>query len=147
MTKSIFKIAMLLSIFSIVVSSCGKDEVEPEAETTGSFTMTYDGVTYTGAEQNSLILSFGTIAAAGTAGDGFLLTVIGVGDDGTTTNIVPNESSVMLDFGAVVGSEGFVAQSGTIKRTGKKIEVNAKGISTDLTEKSLSATIVVTKVL
>ncbi len=148
MKKSILKIAILLSIFSVILNSCSKNDNEPEAETMTSFTMTYNGVTYTEADPNSLILGLGTISAKGTTGDGFLLTVIGIGDDGTTTNICPDPSvcddicSLMLDFGAAEGKEGFVATSGTVKRTGNKIEISATGIgTTDFGTKTLSATI------
>jgi len=108
---------MLLSVFSFILISCGKDEVEPEAEILRSLKMIYDGVTYTGVEQNSMVLGLGIIAAAGTTGDRFLLTVIGIGADGTTTHICPdprtcnNLCALTLDFGAAIVKEGFIATS------------------------------------
>ncbi len=45
MEKSILKIAMLLSIFSVVVSSCGKDEPTIPDQKDGNYTVKMDGNT------------------------------------------------------------------------------------------------------
>lgn len=145
------KLTIILVALTMVAFSCKKTEYTlDETSDDTSFSMTYDGVTYTEADPNSLVLALGAVAAKGTTGEGFLLTVMGVGADGTTSNVCSEESTcdnsctVMLDFGAVVGNEGFVATSGTVKRTGRKIEINATGIGTSsFTTKTLTATIVV----
>lgn len=149
------RFTIILFALTMVAFSCNKTEDNPiETNETSSFTMTYDGITYTEADPNSLVLGLGTVAANGTTGDGFLLTVIGVGADGTTVNICPdpnacdNICTLTLDFGAVAGNEGFVATSGTVKRTGNKIEISATGIgTTNFETKSLTATIVVGSVI
>ena len=136
------KISIILFAVSLLVYSCSStDDVKPEDEVTASATMTYDGVTYTEFETNSLNMVSGIVSPKGTTGDGFLLSIVGVGADGTTVNITPNEVSVMLDFGAASGKEGLVATSGTIKRTGKKIEINVSGVTTSLDTKTITATI------
>ena len=148
------KLSILLIAFSLIAFSCDKEDVSPEDNAENvSFTMTYDGITYTEFDANSLILVAGNIAAKGTEGDGFLLSIFGVGADGTTVNICAdseacnNMCTLMLDFGASVGQEGLVATTGTIKRTGKKLEISASGVTTSLETKSLTATIVVGTVL
>jgi|GEM_PF-4680317 len=149
------RLTIILVALTMIAFSCKKAEDTPDDTTdSGSFSMTYDGITYTEADPNSLILGLGTIAANGTTGEGFLLTVIGVGADGTTVNICPDPSTcdnlctLSLDFGAAVGNEGFIATSGTVKRTGKKIEITATGIgTTNFTTKTLTATIVVKSVV
>lgn len=45
MKKSIFKIAMLLSIFSVVLTSCGKDEPTNPDQEDGNYTVKMDGNT------------------------------------------------------------------------------------------------------
>ncbi|MBN1252103.1 MAG: hypothetical protein JXR51_11265 [Bacteroidales bacterium] len=150
------KLSIILLAISLVAYSCNKDNstAETELETEAvSFEMTYDGQTYTEAETNSLALVGGNIAVKGLADNGFLLTISGVGEDGTTMNICTDSEvcehlcTAMLDFGAVVGKEGLVATSGTVKRIGKKIEINISGITTSLVTKTLTATIVVGTVL
>jgi len=149
------KLSFLLISISLLAFSCNKDDVTPldEQETATSFNMTFDGVTYAEVEENSLSMINGSIAIAGVEGNEFLLTIIGVGADGTTTDICPNSEcenicTVILDFGAVEGKEGLVSTSGTVKRTGKTLEVNVSGISlTTLETKTLTATIVVGMVL
>ena len=149
MRKSIFNIAIILSMFSVVLSSCSKDDDSlPELDKfNASFTMTYDDVTYTKVEENSLILAGGNIGVAGADENPFTLIISGVGAEGTTTNIDGVSGSVLLDFGAAVGKEGFVASGGTIKRTGNKIEVNVSGVTTSLLSKNLTATIVARTVI
>jgi len=147
------KLNVILLAISLIAVSCGKDVITIEEGTETSFVMNYDGQTYTQAEANSLSLVGGNIAVAGTEGDGFLLTVFGVGADGTTVNICTDSEScenmctLMLDFGAAAGNEGMVATSGTVKRTGKKIEISASGVTTSLETKSVTATIVVGTVI
>ncbi|MCF8379828.1 MAG: hypothetical protein K9H49_09640 [Bacteroidales bacterium] len=149
------KLSILLIAFSIITFSCKKDEVTPEENLeVASATMTYNGQTYTEFDAASLKLVGGILGVKGTEGDGFMLTVIGVGADGTTVNICPdpgvcdNIVTLMLDFGAAVGEEGLVGVSGTVKRTGKKIEISATGLSTASFEtKSLTATIIVSTTL
>lgn len=148
-------ILMLFVSFIVATTACKKDStIDPIDDSSPSFTMTYDGITYTEADPSSLILGLGMISAKGTTGDGYILTIIGIGADGTTTAICPDPEScnnictLMLDFGAVVGKEGFVATSGTIKRTGKKLEISASGIgTTNFTNKTMTATIVVKTVV
>ena len=126
------KLSIILLAVSLIAFSCNNDdEVLPE-EGSVSFSMTYDGVSYTEAEANSLNMVGGMVAAKGTTDDGFLLTIMGIGEDGTTTEITPNVCSVILDFGAAAGKEGLVATSGTVKRTGNKIDINVSGITTSL---------------
>jgi hypothetical protein len=144
------KFGIILIVVSFVVFSCSKDDDIFNEETETSFTMTYDGVTYTKAEANSLNLVGGAIAVKGTEDGGFGLTILGVGADGTTSTICDNCSqpcTVMLDFGAVEGKEGLVGLSGTLTRTGKEIEVNISGITTSLETKTLTATITVGMVI
>ncbi|MEN8120359.1 MAG: hypothetical protein ABFS35_08430 [Bacteroidota bacterium] len=137
------KLSIILLAVSLIAFSCNKtDKAEPV-----SFSLTYDGITYTEAESNSLNMVAGLIAAKGTEGDGLLLTIMGVGADGTTSEVCPDNDcaqscTVMLDFGAAAGKEAFGATSGTVKRTGKKIEVNVTGLTvTSLETKTLTATI------
>jgi len=140
------KITIILLAFVLIASACKKDEEETKTDPvveTGSLEMVYDGVTYTEVDQKSLHLVYGTVTVKGTKGDGFLLTIIGVGADGSTVDYVPGVTSIMLDFGAASGNEAFVAQSGTIKRTGKKVEIDAAGVTTSGDQKTLTATIIV----
>jgi len=144
------KITIILLAFILIASACKKDEEETKSDPvveTGSLKMVYDGVTYTDVDQKSLHLAYGVLTAKGTIGDGFLLSIIGVGEDGSTVNFKPGITSVMLDFGAAAGKEGFVAQSGTIKRTGKKVEIDVAGVTTSGDQKTLTATIVVIDVM
>lgn len=148
------KLSIILIAFSLIAFSCNKDGDIIKEELKTSFTMSYDGVTYNEADPSSLTLGLGMISAKGTTGEDFVLTVIGVGEDGTTTNICSDPSvcdqicNLTLDFGAAVGKEGFVATSGTVKRTGNKIEISAAGIgTTDFNTKTLSATIEVGTIL
>lgn len=147
------KLNVILLAISLFAVSCTKDDLTIDEGTETSFTMNYDGQTYTEVEANSLSLIGGNIAVAGTAGNEFLLTVLGVGADGTTVNICTdyesceNMCTLTLDFGAVEGKEALVATSGTIKRTGKIIEISASGVSTSFETKSLTATIVVGNVI
>lgn len=145
------KLLLALLALSIITVSCSKktdDPVTPEPELTASFSMTYNGVTYTEFNPNSMSLISNIMAIEGTTGDGFLLSIFGVAPDGSTVDICVDPSAcevlrhVTLDFGTAVGMEGFVATSGTIKRTGNKIEVQAVGLgTTDLETKTLTATI------
>jgi hypothetical protein len=112
-----------------------------------SFTMEYEGVTYTEVDPGSLLVSGGSIGIAGTGETPFGLIIIGVGDDGSTTEISYGVAAVTLDFGAVIGNNGFVATDGTIKRTGKKIEVDVSGLSLLGDPRTLTATIVVEQVI
>ena len=115
--------------------------------------MTYDRQTFTDVDENSMTLLNGVIAVAGTGAQEFLLTIIGVGADGTTVEICPdnetypNVCTLSLDFGASVGLEALLATSGTIKRNGKTIEVNVAGISLTGVDQSLTATIVCSQVI
>lgn len=142
----IFLSALMLSISFI---SCENEEINDEnsGASTASFTMTYDGVTYTDVLENSLVLTNGTIAVIGEEGNEFSLMIIGVGADGTTVSILPGTTSVLLDFGAVVGKEGLAASSGTVTRSGNTIEIDVMGTTTSLVEKTLTATIVVGQVI
>ena len=111
--------------------------------------MTLDGVTYDHAEANSLILSGGNLSAVSNT-DGFLMVVSGVGADGSTVNTCNDPdvcATILINFEA--GSPfTFIAESGTVKRTGNKIEINAMGLH-DPTEpeRPLTATVVVGTVI
>ena len=144
------KLSIILIAFSLMALSCSKDDdiLSVDAET--SFTMIYDGITYTKAEESSLSLVAGTIAVKGTEDGGFGLTIIGVGADGTTSTICEDCSqscNVTLDFGAADGKEALVGMSGTVSRSGKEINVNISGTTTSLETKALTATIKVGTVL
>lgn len=138
------RMSILFFALVLTIASCKKLE-----KTDTSFTMTYDGQTYTEVDEQSLIMTFGTIAIIGDGDTEFALTLEGVGEDGTTTNLCtdPNDCvdicRTTLDFGAVEGKEAFVGLSGTIKRTGKKLEVDVSGLTVSGEAKSLTATIVV----
>lgn len=151
------RVSLFLFVITMITVSCSKDKdnkTDPDPATTSSFTMTYDGITYTEAEANSLSLVGGNIAVAGTTGDGYLLTIGGIGADGTTTNICTDPDAcdhlctLMLDFGAAVGMEGYLATSGTVKRNGNTLEIDVLGLGiTNYETKPLTATIVVGSVL
>jgi hypothetical protein len=153
------KLTIILLAISFIAVSCKKDDSTIDiipgvgTPTAGSITMTYDGQTFTDVDEYSLTLLNGIIAVAGTGAQEFLLTILGVGADGTTVEICtddetcPNMCTLSLDFGAAVGLEALVATSGTIKRSGKTIEVNVIGITFAGDEKTLTATIVVSQVI
>ncbi len=153
------KLTIILLAISFIAVSCKKDDTIPdiipgiETPTAGSLTMTYDGQTFTDVDANSLTLLNGAITVAGANSDEFLLTIIGVGADGTTVNICPdnetcpNVCTLILDFGASVGLDALIASSGTIKRSGKTLEVNVLGTTIAGDEKTLTATIVVSQVI
>ncbi len=152
--KKLLLAMLALSLFTVSCSKKTDDPTPPEPTLTASFTMNYDGVTYTEFDPNSMMLVSNVMAIQGTTGDGFSLSIIGVAPDGSTVDICVDPSAcqvlrhVTLDFGASVGMEGFVATSGTIKRTGNKIEVQAVGIgTTDFETKTLTATIEANKVI
>ncbi len=145
------KLSIILLAVSLIAFSCNKvDEAEPGD--TVNATMTFDGTTYTEFDVKSLNIVAGMLPAKGNGTDEFLLTIMGIGEDGTTSEICPDKDcpqpcSVMLDFGAAAGKEGFVAMSGTVKRTDKKIEVNVSGTNLDLETLTLTATINVGSVI
>lgn len=145
------KLTIILLAVSLFISSC--EEIKEIIPTETSFTMTYDGVTYTEAEEQSLNVVSGAMAVQGAGTEELLLTITGIGDDGTTMDICgdpdncDNLCTVMLDFGAADGKEGLVATQGTVKRTGKTIEINVTGINTALETKTISATITVASIL
>lgn len=143
-----------MALFAFVSCDLSIEDLEEELNS-GSFTMEFDGKIYEGAEAASLSLIQGVIAVKGTEGDGFGLTIMGVGEDGSTVEICNDSETcvdasstyVTLDFGAADGNEAVVFTSGTIKRDDKTIELEATGLSTDLEEKTITATIVVNTVL
>ncbi len=163
MKTSIFSIAILLSLFSVFLTSCEKDEeVEKEVIKT-SFVMKYDGVKFTEANTESLVLYGDSIAIAGDGTQSFGLIIEGVGADNSTVTYSPfpmrTDPTVILDFGAIMDSDGlvvslgkiknierFTASSGTIKRTGNQIDIDVSGSTTKGETKSLVVTIVVGEV-
>jgi hypothetical protein len=131
------------------LSSCSKDDVIDLATSDASFTMTYDGVTYTDVDESSLILNFGAITAIA-SDESFNLMILGVGDDGSTVTITEEsrDSSVILSFHGDELEDIFTAFSGTVTRSGNTIEVNVSGYSvSSLTMKTLTATINASQVL
>jgi hypothetical protein len=163
MKTSIFSIAILFSLFSVILTSCEKDEeVEKEVIKT-SFAMKYDGVKFTEANTESLVLYGDSIAIAGNGTQTFGLIIEGIGADNSTAtySIIPRRTdpTVILDFGAIMDNDGlvaslgiikriekFIATSGTIKRTGNQIDIDVTGSTTSGETKSLVATIVVGQV-
>lgn len=153
-TKKIMKklSVILFAILGLLVS-CSSDIDDLGKDDVGSFTMVYDGVTYEGAEAASLSLVQGIISVKGTEGEGFLLTIMGVGEDGSIVEICTEEEDcetdtyISLDFGAVEGKEGAVFTKGTIERDGKTIKLEATGINFSAEETEISATIVVNSVI
>jgi len=152
MKKSIL---FAIAIVFMATSSCKKKIIEDpiQENPTTSFTMTYDGVTYTGAEAQSLNLTLGMIAVVGHTPSDYWLNIQGVPGDGETWNICvdantcTNVCKVLLDFGASAGQEGFVAESGTVSRNGHVVTIDVTGHNTALEAKSLSATITVGNII
>jgi hypothetical protein len=114
--------------------------------------MVYNGVTYTNAEANSLILAGGTLSAASET-DGFLLVVSGVGGDGSVVSICNDSElcnpmcTILLNFD-VGGPDSFIAESGTVTRNGNTIKIDAIGLHDPADPApSLVATIVVGSVI
>lgn len=146
------KLSLILVAFTIIASSCKKDS-DPlipgstPTTATASFTMTVDGITYDNADLSSLILAGGNLSAAET--DVFVMVVSGVGADGSTVAVCTDDQvcdpmcTIMVDFGPN-GAFPFLGESGTVKRTGNKIEINAMGLhDPDEPARPLTATIVV----
>jgi len=95
------KLSIILLAVSFIAFSCNKvDEAEPE---TGNATLTFDGTTYTEFDQESLNMVGGMIAAKGLGNVEFGFTILGVGADGTTSEVCPEDDcsqpcSIMLTF-------------------------------------------------
>ena len=151
MKKSIlFAIAIVF-----IASSCKKkiiaDPIQENPVT--SFTMTYNGVTYTDAEAQSLNLTLGMIAAVGHTPSDYWLNIQGVPGDGETWDICVDANTcahvckVLLDFGASAGQDGFVAESGTVSRSGHVVDVNVSGFDISGNATSLTATITVGNII
>lgn len=142
------KISIILVIVSFIMTSC---DLIPGLETNEetSFTMEYNGVTYTEVEPLSLTLVDGEIFVLGSEEKQFLLSISGVGEDGTTMDICngsdcENECVLMLTLGdsdTEQVEDLFTATSGTIKRTGNKIEIDVSGTNILLETNTLTATI------
>lgn len=147
------KLSLILVALTIVASSCKKDSDPLNIGTTpttatASFTMTVDGITYDNADLNSLILSGGNLSAVNETEE-FMMVVSGVGADGSTVNVCTDDEvcdpmcTIMVDFGPN-GAFTFLGESGTVKRTGNKIEISAMGLhDPDEPARPLTATIVV----
>jgi hypothetical protein len=145
------KVSIVLVIVSFVLTSCNLTDLIPGLDTDEetSFTMEYDGVTYTEAAPLTLALVNGQMFVAGTEENGFLLSITGIGEDGTTTeicngaDICEEECSLMLTLEDEEDEieEILIATSGTIKHTGNKIEIDVLWESELSETKTLTATI------
>ena len=83
MKKVRFQILAVLAI-AITMVSCGKDDTPEAEQKTGSATIEFMGKTYTDFNDDSFGMVNGTIALAG---DGYLLTLVGVGAAQSTVDI------------------------------------------------------------
>ncbi len=102
MKKSIFKIAILLSAFAIMVTSCGKDEVSVPDQPEGKYTVKMDGK---------------TIATGTTIDVGWLGNLATIGGEDDFTLIV---ASVPTETGGVFSFDASDA-SGTVSIMGKNL--------------------------
>lgn len=138
-----------MGILVLSLTACEEANVN-DADTTetteGSFSMTYDGVTYTDAIPSSLVVKQGMMNIF-TSG-GYSLIINGIGEDGDVNTVDPTNietlyavSLMSIDMTDVTNMTGFTATTGTIARNGNTITVNVTGRASDFTTKQLSATI------
>lgn len=144
-------LTIILLAISLFAFSC--EEIEEIIPTETSFEMIYDGVTYTEVQESTLAIVSGAMIATGTGTDELSLAIVGIGEDGTTTPICLDTEAcgslctVALTFSDASGKGSFGATTGTIKRTGKTIEINVDGFTATGASKTLTATIKVSSVL
>ena len=129
MKKSIFTIAILLSIFSVVFTSCNKDDDDPVVDDlTGRFEFKIDGVmskSGTSAEIGFLPNEQGNYEDLITIGnDEISIVVSGIPrTTGGTVNIDGGDPGISI----VVGQDLYTTVSGTLTRTSaSKISFNGK---------------------
>ena len=146
---------LILSIVMIGLYSCKKKDTLPDVNnpTSTSFTMTYDGVTYTKYDIQSMNVASGIIAIVGAEDEEFWLNINGIPNDGETVDICLDQNAcshvctLLLDFGASIGKPGFVAESGTVSRNGHNIQVNVAGHDTNLDPQTLTANFTVASII
>jgi len=126
MKKSIFTIAILLSIFSVVLTSCGKDDVEEKASLKGKYSLIMDGKKVASGETAEVGMVGNAISIS--LGEDFGILISGVPESvGGEAQIGGNgsETSVSITGKNLLKNgtdELYFSISGTVKRTsGSKI--------------------------
>lgn len=126
MKKSILKIAILLSAFAIMATSCGKDEDGLPATLDGSYKVTMDGTTV--AEGETVEVGMIGNAISLSKGADFSVLITGVPESvGGTAQIGGDDSETIVTISGKNllkdgGDEMYFSISGTVTRTsGSKI--------------------------
>ncbi|GEM_PF-4622122 len=124
-------VAIVLVILAI--SSCGKDDILKTFTDKGSATVNFRGETFTVFDDQSFGMTNGMIAVTNSTDD-YQLTASGIGKDGSTVDVCWN-SSICTDLVTVHFSTDkwgtglsayYSAMSGTIKRNGRTLTINAQ---------------------
>ncbi|MCT4636190.1 MAG: hypothetical protein N4A72_00645 [Bacteroidales bacterium] len=144
-----FLTAILLVLF---ISSCDKDDIIETFTDKGSATVSFRGKTFSTFDEESFGMTNGMIAVTNSTDD-YQLTVVGVGSDGATVDVCNNcDKPVAVQFSTSTWGTGlsaiYTAFSGTVKRSGKTLTIDAQ-MSNDggQTFHTLSATVNVTTVI
>lgn len=126
MKKSIYTIAFLLSIFSVILSSCGKDDDDMPSQLDGKYHLVMDNNTVADGETEEVGMIGNTISLS--MGEDFGILISGVpesvggvaqiGDDDSVASVVITGKN-LLENGE---DEMYFSISGTVTRTsGSKI--------------------------
>jgi hypothetical protein len=121
MKKSILKIAIILSAFAILATSCGKDDDDEVTTLKGKYTLTMDGKTVASGETTEVGMIGNTISLS--LGESFAVLVTGVPESvGGVAQIGDDESdaSVSITGKNLLGNgadELYFSITGTIKRS------------------------------
>lgn len=142
MKKAIFTIAMILGLFSVVLSSCKKDDAPADTnpintEASATYKLVMDGNIVAEGTSTNKVMMFGTTINLGGAGSDFVITITNV-PESIGGIIAINESSGvngdkcqltisgknMMESGA---DEIYWGTSGTVTRT-SETKISFEGI-------------------
>lgn len=135
MKKSIFTIAILLSIFSVTLNSCSSDDDDDITTLNGKYSLKMDGSTVASGETEEVGMAGNAISLS--LGEEFGVLVSGVpesvggeaqiGDQGTGTSVIISGKN-LLENGA---DEMYFSISGTVKRTSAS-KITFEGTCSDI---------------
>jgi len=134
MKKSILKIAILLSAFAIMATSCGKDDAEIPTQLGGEYKVSMDGATVVSSKTEEVGMLGNTITLS--SGEQFSIIIAGVpesvgnvaqiGDDTGTSVIISGKN--LLGNGE---DEMYFSISGTVKRNSAS-KISFEGTCSDI---------------
>lgn len=141
MKKTVLKIAILLSIFSVVLSSCSKDEIPTPEQAEGNYSVIMDGKTIASGTS----IEVGYMENLATIGDGdnfsILVASVPLTVGGVTEFDASNSSGTVTIMGQNLllsdgSDEMYFSKTGTIKRE-SSTKISFQGTCTAMTSSTV----------